>query len=65
MGKLDGSITPAKQVIQHKGKSINTQRQESSHAHVQFTPDKQYVLANDLRIDCGAMFVQIPPQCCR
>lgn len=49
---LDGNITPAKQVIQHKGKSINAQRQESSHVHmVQFTPDKQYVLANDLGTD--------------
>lgn len=49
---LDGSITPAKQVIEHKGKSINAQRQESSHVHmVQFTPDKQYVLANDLGTD--------------
>ncbi len=48
----DGGITPAKQVILHKGKSINTQRQESSHVHmVQFSPDKKFVLANDLGTD--------------
>lgn len=48
----DGSIAEAKQVIQHKGKSINAQRQESPHVHmVQFTPDKKYVLANDLGTD--------------
>jgi len=49
---IDGGITSLKQVIQHKGKSINMQRQESPHVHmVQFTPDKKYVLANDLGTD--------------
>ena len=48
----DGSLTEAKQVIQHFGKSINTQRQESPHVHmVYFSPDKKYVLANDLGND--------------
>lgn len=48
----NGSLTPAKQVVQHKGKSRNLQRQESAHVHmVQFTPDKKYVLANDLGTD--------------
>lgn len=57
----DGGITPAKQVILHKGKSINTQRQESSHVHmVQFTPDKQYVLANDLGTDYIYMYKYHP-----
>lgn len=49
---IDGSISQAKQVIQHKGKSINIQRQESPHVHmVQFSPDKKFVFANDLGTD--------------
>ncbi|MDR6967358.1 6-phosphogluconolactonase [Flavobacterium arsenatis] len=47
-----GGLTEAKQIIQHKGKSRNPQRQEAPHVHmVQFTPDKKYVLANDLGTD--------------
>ena len=50
--KQDGSIAPAKQVIQHFGKGINVKRQESPHVHmVYFSPDKKYVLANDLGND--------------
>lgn len=49
---LDGSIAPAKQVVQHFGKGINIKRQESPHVHmVYFSPDKKYVLANDLGND--------------
>ncbi len=48
----DGSIGEVKQVVQHTGKSINTRRQEAPHAHmVYFSPDKKYVLANDLGTD--------------
>lgn len=48
----DGSIAEATQVIQHKGKSVNTERQESPHVHmVQFAPNKKYVVANDLGTD--------------
>jgi 6-phosphogluconolactonase len=48
----DGSLTPAKQIIQHFGKSINTERQNSPHPHmVYFSNDKKYVLANDLGTD--------------
>ena len=48
----DGSIGKVKQVMQHSGKSINAKRQEASHAHmVYFSPDKKYVLANDLGTD--------------
>ena len=48
----DGSIGAVKQVVQHTGKSINTKRQEAPHAHmVYFSPDKKYVLANDLGTD--------------
>ena len=48
----DGSIGEVKQVVQHTGKSINAKRQEDPHAHmVYFSPDKKYVLANDLGTD--------------
>lgn len=48
----DGSIGAVKQVVQHTGKSINANRQEAPHAHmVYFSPDKKYVLANDLGTD--------------
>lgn len=47
----DGSLTKAKQVVKHEGKSI-TKRQQSPHMHmVQFSPDKQFVLASDLGTD--------------
>jgi 6-phosphogluconolactonase len=53
LGKnYDGSIGEVKQVVQHTGKSINAKRQEAPHAHmVSFSPDKRYVLANDLGTD--------------
>ena len=48
----DGSIGELKQVVQHTGRSINANRQEAPHAHmVYFSPDKKYVLANDLGTD--------------
>lgn len=48
----DGSIGEVKQIVQHTGKSINANRQEAPHAHmVYFSPDKKYVLANDLGTD--------------
>jgi 6-phosphogluconolactonase len=50
--KNDGSLAEAKQVIQHYGKGINTQRQEGPHVHmVHFSPDKKFVLSNDLGND--------------
>jgi 6-phosphogluconolactonase len=51
--KADGSLTEAKQVIQHTGKSIDPlKRQESAHVHqVQFTPDHRYIICNDLGED--------------
>ncbi|MDG2433410.1 lactonase family protein, partial [Flavobacterium sp.] len=48
----DGSLTTAKQVVNHSGSSINTKRQEKPHAHmVYFSPDKKHVLSNDLGTD--------------
>ena len=49
--KPDGSLTEAKQLVQHKGKGIHP-RQESAHVHmVYFSPDKKYVLSTDLGTD--------------
>ena len=48
----DASIGEVKQLVQHTGTSINAKRQEAPHAHmVHFSPDKKYVLANDLGTD--------------
>lgn len=48
----DGSLTKAKQIIQHSGKSANEKRQESAHVHITyFSPDKKFVLVNDLGMD--------------
>jgi 6-phosphogluconolactonase len=48
----DGSLTKPKQVLKHTGKSIDPKRQLSAHVHqVQFTPDKKYLIANDLGED--------------
>jgi 6-phosphogluconolactonase len=50
--KQDGGLTEAKQVIQHFGKGANADRQEKPHVHmVYFSPDKKYVLSNDLGND--------------
>ena len=49
----DGTLTKVKQVIKHTGRSIDPKkRQESAHVHqVQFTPDKKYLISNDLGED--------------
>lgn len=50
--RKDGSLGEAKQVIQHDGKSVNSDRQNNPHVHMAlFTPDKQYVVINDLGTD--------------
>lgn len=50
--KADGSLTDAKQIIQHTGKSIDPKRQTSAHVHqVQFSPDHNYLICNDLGED--------------
>lgn len=49
---VDGSLTDVLQKIQHIGKSINTERQNEPHVHqVIVSPDKKYVIANDLGTD--------------
>lgn len=50
--KTDGSITEVQQLIQHEGKGPNAARQEKAHVHqVVFSPDKKFVLSNDLGLD--------------
>ncbi len=48
----DGTLSNAKQIINHTGKSINQKRQASAHVHqIQFTPDKKYLICTDLGED--------------
>jgi len=50
--KVDGSLTNILQMIQHVGKSINKERQNEPHVHqVLISPDKKYIVANDLGTD--------------
>lgn len=50
--KKDGSLSDVVQQMKHIGRSINPARQEASHVHqVVFSPDKNYVLTNDLGLD--------------
>ena len=57
----DGSLTEAKQVIQHYGEGPNLQRQKSPHVHmVHFSPDKKFVLSNDLGNDKVYSYVYHP-----
>lgn len=50
--KADGSLSEIVQKIQHVGKSINTERQNEPHVHqVIVSPDKKYLVANDLGTD--------------
>lgn len=49
---MDGSLTPAKQVIQHEGSSVNKSRQEKPHVHATvFSPKNDYLFVPDLGID--------------
>lgn len=49
---IDGKFLQPKYVLQHTGKSINPTRQTSAHVHqAQLTPDKKYVVVNDLGED--------------
>lgn len=51
--KMTGnSVSEVRQLIQHEGKGIDKERQEKAHVHmVYFSPDKKFVLANDLGLD--------------
>jgi 6-phosphogluconolactonase len=48
----DGSLAPAKQVIQHEGSSVNADRQKGPHVHsTVFSPDNKFLFVQDLGID--------------
>lgn len=51
--KMTGStVSEVRQLIQHEGKGIDKERQEKPHVHmVYFSPDKKFILANDLGLD--------------
>lgn len=47
-----GGISQPRQIIEHKGSSINSKRQEKPHVHsTVFSPDYKYLFASDLGID--------------
>jgi 6-phosphogluconolactonase len=48
----DGRLRPLVSPIQHRGSSINSQRQEGPHAHfITWDPDNRFVLTCDLGLD--------------
>lgn len=48
----DGSLSKAVSIVQHKGRSINTQRQESAHVHeTVLSPNNRQLFVPDLGID--------------
>ena len=48
----NGYLNPASSVVQHKGASINVQRQTSPHAHaIMIAPNNQHVFSPDLGLD--------------
>jgi 6-phosphogluconolactonase len=47
-----GAVTGPKQVVQHSGSSVDKERQQGPHVHqVRFSPDKKYIISNDLGTD--------------
>ena len=58
---FDGSLTEALQKISHRGGSINQERQKEPHVHqVIISPDKKYLIANDLGTDKVTVYMYIP-----
>ena len=48
----DGHIGEASAFVQHKGSSVNRERQEGPHAHwIETTPDNRFAIAADLGLD--------------
>ncbi|MBX9785217.1 MAG: lactonase family protein [Chitinophagaceae bacterium] len=48
----DGTLSEAKQTIQHNGNSVNRQRQEKAHVHATvFSPDYKFLFVPDLGMD--------------
>lgn len=50
--EADGRLSPASDVAQHEGSSVNPDRQEGPHAHsVTLSPDNRYAFVADLGLD--------------
>ena len=50
--KLDGSLGEPASIIQHRGASVDPQRQKEPHAHsINISPDNRFVFAADLGLD--------------
>ncbi|MEN9674109.1 MAG: 6-phosphogluconolactonase [Verrucomicrobiota bacterium] len=48
----DGSLKPASAFVQHRGSSVNPDRQKEPHAHsINLSPDNRFALAADLGLD--------------
>lgn len=60
--KMTGnSVSEVRQLIQHEGKGIDKDRQEKAHVHmVYFSPDRKFVLANDLGLDKVFIYNYLP-----
>ncbi len=50
--KLDGSLGESNHFVQHKGSSVDPERQSAPHAHsANIAPDNRYVFVDDLGLD--------------
>src|SRR5437879_5392723 len=55
--KSDGSLSEASAFIQHKGSSVNKQRQEGPHAHsVNLSADNRFLIVTDLGLDQALVY---------
>jgi 6-phosphogluconolactonase len=55
--KSDGSLSEASAFIQHKGSSVNSQRQEGPHAHsVNLSADNRFMIVTDLGLDQALVY---------
>ena len=59
-----GQLAPASQVIQHKGSSLDANRQQGPHAHsVNIDPSNRFVYVADLGIDQVMIYQLMPDKC--
>jgi 6-phosphogluconolactonase len=55
--KSDGSLSEASAFIQHKGSSVDPQRQQGPHAHsVNLSADNRFMIATDLGLDQALVY---------
>lgn len=59
----DGSLQPYSQLVQHKGSSVNKDRQEAAHVHSTiFSPSQDYLFVPDLGMDKVMIYRFTPSQ---